>query len=89
VTSKFKFTKVYAGYYKANVGADCIGRDAFANVRLADGNWNAEFRYSRDGEIVRFAGIWSTFRDAKDEVVRIAEREFGDFGPGELVGGEG
>jgi hypothetical protein len=71
------YTKIYAGYYKANLGADCIGRDAFANIVKRDGMWQAEIRYSSTGEVARFAGIWSSLRDAKEEVEWIAARDFG------------
>lgn len=67
------FTRWLPGYYKANIGADAIGRDLFANVRKHGSQWHAEIRYATCGEICRFAGIWSSLRDAKEEVERIAQ----------------
>lgn len=69
------FTRWLPGYYKANLGADAIGRDVFANIQKVGREWHAEIRYAACGEIVRFAGIWSSLKDAKEEVERIA-REY-------------
>lgn len=66
------FTRWLPGRYKANLGADCIGREVFANIKKNGNQWEAEIRYAADGEIARFAGIWHSLKDAKEEVLHIA-----------------
>lgn len=70
------FTRWLPGFYKANIGADCIGRELFANVKKVGREWHAEIRYAADGEIVRFAGIWNKLEDAKEEIEHIVENHY-------------
>lgn len=73
IENRITFTRWLPGIYKANLGADCIGRELFANIKKTGSEWHAEIRCAANGEIVRFAGIWSSLKDAKDEVSHIID----------------
>lgn len=71
-----EFNQIIAGFYKANIGKDAIGREVFANVRRKGREWHAEFRYAACGEVCRFAGIWTRKADAFEEVRHVASNHF-------------
>lgn len=71
------FARYLPGLYRAEVGADCIGREVYAIIKRHPDGWHADFRCWSNHEIYRFAGIWSSLRDAKEEVARIADHTFG------------
>jgi hypothetical protein len=70
------FSRYLPGLYRAEVGADCIGREVYAIIKKHPDGWHADFRYWSCHEVCRFAGIWSTLRDAKDEVEHVAGHSF-------------
>jgi hypothetical protein len=71
------FTRLITGMYRAEVGADAIGREVYAIIKKHPDGWHADFRYWSCHEICRFAGIWSSLRDAKEEVAHITDHSFG------------
>jgi hypothetical protein len=69
-------TKIRKGSYRVNNYTS--GSQITASVvkdRLT-GKWEAAYRDAVTAEIIRYAGIWNTRRDAVLEVSRIVERGF-------------
>lgn len=60
--------KITKGFWRATM---LDGR--FSNIRRERDGWHADIRNER-GELVRYAGIWPTLRDALDEVSFIFSR---------------
>ena len=71
-----KTTKFLAGWYRLT------GEHHFSNIKLEnDGLWSADLRYQHSGELVRYAGLWSTKREAVDEATYLISRHDALFVP--------
>ena len=46
----------------------------FGQIRRVGREWHAEMRESVSGDLIRFAGIWKTRRDAEEEVRYLLEK---------------
>jgi len=46
----------------------------FGQIKRSPGKWHAEIRHSATGDLVRFAGVWKKFRDARDEIERLLSK---------------
>ena len=60
--------KHYPGCFRVSDGGEIFGQ-----IKKDGRKWTAEIRYSESGDIKRYAGIWSTKKDAIEEVVGIIE----------------
>ena len=63
-------TKFLAGWYRIS------GDEHFGNVRrdrAHPGKWVADLRNAA-GDLIQFAGIWNTKREAADEVTHLIRR---------------
>lgn len=49
-------------------------KSVFGQIKKNGHMWEAEIRETKTGDLVRFAGIWKTLADAKDECDHIIER---------------
>jgi hypothetical protein len=68
-----KITKFLHGRYRVS------GEHYFSNVTLSGkrgtlGCWSADIRRSDSGDLVQYAGLWDTKRDAVDEAKHIIAR---------------
>lgn len=70
-------TRILAGWYQVSNG------EYFGNVRRGreyDGElkskWYADIRKSSTGDLVRYAGIWDSKRDAVEEVTHILNTRY-------------
>lgn len=62
------FEKWMPGYYRLSIGGH------FAGIRKHDDRkWHVEIRESATGELRRYAGIWDTLRDGREEAEGILE----------------
>jgi hypothetical protein len=64
----YRLQKDAAGHYRLS------GHIYYAPIRRQGGKWYAEIRRQSDGELVRYAGIWSTLKDATGEAESVMER---------------
>ena len=69
ITMTTQIKKHYPGCYRVSNGSD-----AFGQIRKDGRKWNAEIRKTETGEMMRFAGIWGTRKDAVEEIEHILER---------------
>jgi hypothetical protein len=63
-------TKHYEGCYRVRED----GLAYFGQIKRVGREWHAEIRRGGDGELMRYAGIWSTKRDAVEECASILSR---------------
>jgi|DEB0MinimDraft_3_1074331.scaffolds.fasta_scaffold245806_1 hypothetical protein len=66
-----KTSKHYQGCYRISNGSA-----EFGQIRKQGREWHAEIRNMQTGDLVRYAGIWSTKRDAVDECLFILDRDY-------------
>ncbi|KKN40169.1 hypothetical protein LCGC14_0736010 [marine sediment metagenome] len=67
-----RFQKWMRGYYRLSADTQ------FAGIRRDRDGWHVEIRDSATGTLQRYAGIWPTLREARDEaehVLSTAEAE--------------
>lgn len=58
-----------AGWYRTESVTDCWDNRRFGQMhKKSDGMWHAEIRDGDTGQILQYAGIWKTLRDAVEEV---------------------
>jgi hypothetical protein len=74
---EFKLSKIGRGFYQVSNG------EYFSNLQKIEGwheyseykgKWMADIRVSRTGELVRYAGIWNTMKEAREEAEWIITR---------------
>ena len=63
-----KFTKWMKGYYRLSADTK------FAGIKHERDGWHAEIRSRDTGDLIRYAGIWPTLRDAREEAERLLAR---------------
>ena len=59
--------KFGSGFYRLTLSPHYFGQ-----IKKSGREWNAEVRKTETGELVRFAGIWSSRKDAVEELLSIA-----------------
>lgn len=64
-----KLNKMYAGCYRTE--ARSWDREKFAQIKKQGNEWLIEIREVATGDLVQYAGLWSTLRDAAEEAVRV------------------
>jgi hypothetical protein len=69
-----KVVRFLAGFYRVTIE----GGRAYGNVKKNKETrmWEGEIRSELSSQILRYAGIWNTKREAVEEVVWILEREY-------------
>lgn len=65
--------KLLYGWYRVS------GEHYFSNVKLSAkrgtlGCWSADLRLRHSGDLIQFAGLWDTKREAVEEAKRLIER---------------
>lgn len=60
-----KFTKWMRGYYRLS------DETRFAGIKHERDGWHVEIRDSDTGTLQRYAGIWPTLKDAREEAARV------------------
>jgi len=61
--------KHYQGCYRVRDGGEFFGQ-----VKREGRTWVAEIRETNSGDLMRYAGIWSSKRDAVEECESILQR---------------
>lgn len=66
-------TKLLSGWYRVS------GDEHFGNVKRERtgehaGKWTADFRYRDSGDLIQYAGVWNTKREAVEEVEFLISR---------------
>lgn len=77
-----KTKKLLNGWYRVS------GEYYFSNVRLTAkrgtlGCWSADIRKRDSGDLVQYAGLWDSKRDAVEEATRIIQRKDALHVPGD------
>ena len=60
-----KLKKHYEGCYRINYG------DIFGQIKKVKRTWQAEVRNTKTGQLIRYAGLWNTRREAIEELNHI------------------
>jgi hypothetical protein len=69
--------RAIAGYYTGTLRGMEAGKSPInAVVKCERDGWAAKFVNCDSGNVVRFAGVWKTYREAREEIEHIARREF-------------
>ena len=61
------FRKHCTGMYRLTINAD-----QFARIRKLMGAWLVEIRNTNSGDLIQYAGLWPTLRDAKADALRLS-----------------
>ncbi len=62
------FKKHFDGCFRSDSVTNHHGVRHFGQIKKDGRNWDAEIRNSETGKIDRFAGIWTSKKDAVEEI---------------------
>lgn len=65
--------KAIAGYYTGTLRGTIAEINAV--IKHERDGWSAKFVRCDSGNVVRFAGVWKSYREACEEIEHIASRE--------------
>lgn len=67
--------KAIAGYYTGTLHGTVTEGSTNAVIKHERDGWAAKFVRCETGNVVRFAGVWKSYREACEEIEHIASRE--------------